>query len=84
MFCITTKYLGPTDTKGSRIIAKCRLGKRAIPYDSVLSPRANHHRAAAELAYEHGWIGFSGLDTCEFEHGELPSEDGFAFLVPAN
>lgn len=82
MFCITTKYLGPTNTRGSRIVAKCRLGKRAIPYDSTLSSRANHHRAAVELAYEHGKVVYSDLDTCELEHGELPSEDGYAFLVP--
>ena len=80
--CIVTKYLGPTDSLGSRIVARSTHGKRVIPYDSALSTRANHMRAAAEHAYDNGWIAYADMDT-ELAGGTLPTENGYAFLVPA-
>lgn len=80
--CIVTKYLGPTNSRGSRIVARSTHGKRVVPYDSALSERANHSRAAAEHAYDNGWIAYSELDA-ELAGGVLPTEDGYAFLVPA-
>ncbi len=80
--CVTTKYLGPTDTKGSRVAAYSSHGKRIVPYDSALSPRMNHHAAAVELACVNGWIAYTESTTVELAHGSLPDETGYAFLVP--
>lgn len=83
MFCITTKYLGPTNTKGSRIVAYSSHGKRLVPYDPALSPRMNHHAAAVELACMNGWVSYDAAPTTELDHGALPEDHGYAFLVPA-
>jgi len=55
MHAITTKYLGPTNTKGARVKATWRRydGKELSvvePYDSSLSQRDNHASVAMRLA----------------------------------
>ena len=82
-YCITTKYLGPTNTLGSRVVARSVKGNRTIPYDPALSERANHHAVAIELAYMNDWVTFGEVATAQLEGGLLPSEDGYAFLVRA-
>ena len=62
---IETKFLGPTDTKGSRITAVCkrdsdRTCRKTVSYDHRLNSEANHLAAAeavmavmeTDLAYE--------------------------------
>jgi hypothetical protein len=55
---ITTKYFGPTDTKGSRIKATFNdTGDSiTIPYPYDLSGMAVHHKAAEALVTKHGII----------------------------
>jgi hypothetical protein len=48
MFAILTRYAGPTNTRGSRIIATWDGGRLSRPYDHALSAPGNH--AAAALA----------------------------------
>jgi hypothetical protein len=52
---ITTKYLGPTNFKGQRISAKCWKGSAIVHYDSALSSRDAHQKAAEALAERHGF-----------------------------
>lgn len=56
---IFTTYLGPTDTKGSRIIARIAgSGKRfIISWDYALNPGDNHDAAAIEACKRMGWSG---------------------------
>ena len=58
MQAIETRYVGPTDTKGSRIIATTGSGhhKLAIPYPYELSGEACHAAAAEALATKLGWL----------------------------
>jgi hypothetical protein len=57
---ITTKYYGPTDTRGARIKATCDLGTVTIPYPYELSGDACHQAASAALIKKinapHKWI----------------------------
>jgi hypothetical protein len=46
MQAIRTQYKGPTDTKGSRIIAASYKRISVMPYDHELDLDANHERAA--------------------------------------
>jgi hypothetical protein len=46
---ITTKYFGPTDTKGSRIQAKSGGITKTIPYPYELSGEECHQAALAAL-----------------------------------
>lgn len=55
---IATHYVGPTNTKGARIIATTTSGIRHIigyPYD--LSDELGHRKAAEELAAKLNWTG---------------------------
>ena len=56
MRAIITKYLGPSDTKGSRIKASVDgLPSRTISYDDALSSEQNHVAAALALVERLGW-----------------------------
>ena len=54
MQAIRTQYKGPTDHKGSRIIATSYKARTVCPYDHELSLDDNHARAA-ELHAAKSW-----------------------------
>jgi hypothetical protein len=55
---IQTKYLGPTNTKGSRIKATCLEDLSiTMEYIDKLSGSENHRQAAALLCNKCGWNG---------------------------
>lgn len=58
MVAIVTKYLGPTNHHGARIVVKSDAGKvsrMTVSWDHALNPEDNH-RAAAELYVKrNGW-----------------------------
>lgn len=54
---IQTKYIGPTNTKGSRIKATAFGGSVTVSYDDALSQEKNHQAAAIALAEKLGWSG---------------------------
>ena len=56
---ITTKFHGPTDTKGSRYSATCSGGKVTIPTDYALNSEANHIAAAQALLAKMKWEGYT-------------------------
>lgn len=49
MQTITTTYAGPTNTKGSRIMAKSWLKNKAFAWDHALNSEENHKVAAQAL-----------------------------------
>ena len=55
MQAIRTRYLGPTDTRGSRIQAKCSGGTVTVSYDAALDSEGNHAAACRKLAGKMGW-----------------------------
>jgi len=59
MQTITTKYLGPTDTQGTRIKAVHTGAATSItvPYNYALSNEGNHKEAAATLTKKLEWNG---------------------------
>lgn len=54
---IETRYLGPTNTKGSRIKATAWAGSVTIPLDYGVSTEMAHWLAAAALQEKLGWDG---------------------------
>lgn len=46
---ITTKYVGPTNTAGSKIVAKGFSRQLTISYDPALNSDVNHKNAADKL-----------------------------------
>ena len=61
MQTIMTKYLGPTDTKASRVKAMTSSGHRGSTYtvewDDSLNVEGNHADAAQKLLDKLGWLG---------------------------
>lgn len=58
---IQTRYVPCTDTRGSRMKAAARTGRKGepaivMPYDHALNPDGNHSKAAAALALMMGWL----------------------------
>ena len=56
MQAINTKYLGPTNSRGSRIKATCAAGSITIPFPYELSGQAAHRKAAEALVSKLGWV----------------------------
>ena len=61
MKAITTKYHGPTNTRGSMVSASDSDGNRvSIPYDHALNSEESHRKAAVAFCSKMKW---SGADT---------------------
>lgn len=83
MQAILTKYLGATDTKGSRVKAICAAGSVTRAWDSALSVEDNHRAAACALVHELDWTVKSGYEG-QWVGGCLPNGDYAYCLVVAN
>lgn len=70
---ITTKYLGPSARRNSRIQATATAGVVTVAYDQGLSPEANHTAAAAALAQKFDWPG-------RWYGGGLPHDKGNVYV----
>lgn len=56
MQAITTKYHGPTNTKGSRMTARALAGSVTMGYDHSIGIQENHELVARKLADKFGWL----------------------------
>jgi hypothetical protein len=83
MQAIVTRYLGPTDTRGSRIKATADAGSVTIPYPHELSGEAVHRAAAEALLVKLGWDTAHGYRPFRLVGGGLPqaSRDSYAFVI---
>jgi hypothetical protein len=52
---IETRYAGPTNFRGSRVIARCEAGRITDSWDHAGNVEANHRRVAMVLAAKLGW-----------------------------
>lgn len=73
---IVTKYLGPTNTKGTRVKATCFGGSITISWDYSLESEYNHKHAALILAKKMGWK--QKGKSFNFLGGSLPK--GYVFI----
>lgn len=70
---IVTKYLGPTNFRGSRIKASAYAGSIIVDYDCALNSERNHLEAAKKLANKYGWSG-------KWLAGGMPDETGNVYV----
>lgn len=68
MQAIITKYIGPSNVRGSRIKATAQAGSVTIGYRYELNTEENHRAAAEKLAARYGW------EWCHVS-GQLPNHD---------
>lgn len=73
MQAITTKFIGPTNTRGSRVKATCQAKSRTTHWNHAENTDENHTRAARLLAEELGWSG-------RWVGGGLPDGKGNAYV----
>lgn len=77
MKAIWTRYKGPTDCRGSRIIATDEDGNRVtVPYDHALSGASVHAVAARALVAKMGW------GPCTMIAGGI--KNGYCFVFKTN
>ena len=83
---IETSYHGPTDTKGSRIIAHCPQARQRTTlvrsYDDSLSPVANHADAALALAAANGWCSDEADDSYVVGGALAPGRWAWTLALP--
>ena len=73
---IVTKFLGPTNVRGSRVKATADAGSITLSWDHSLNVEENHRRAAEALRDKLGWNQpFYG----KLHMGGLPGS-GYAFV----
>jgi hypothetical protein len=70
---ICTKYLGPTNVRGSRIKASAAAGSVIIPFNDRLNIEQAHAEAAQALAEKYGWSGV-------WYQGGSPDDCGYVFV----
>ena len=73
MQAILTRFVGPTNTRGSRIIASCDARRLTVSWNYALSIDDNHRGAALALMRELDWHG-------EIVSGWLPKGGGLAHV----
>lgn len=73
MPAIRTKYLCPTDTKGSRVKAECKAKSIVVKWDYSLDIEDNHIRAAKKLCVKLEW-------NCSINSGQL-KDGSFAHVL---
>lgn len=70
---IRTRYAGPTNHRGARVIATCDAGRAVIPWPHELSGVDCHAEGAMHLAHRLGWSG-------PWTAGAL-ADGGYAFVM---
>lgn len=70
MQAIRTRYFGPTNSRGSRIQAKCEAGSVTIGYDHSLNIEGNHRAACVALIAKMEWTDphYSPMVGGQFDH----------------
>jgi hypothetical protein len=77
MQAIVTKFIGPTNHRGSRIKATAQAGNVILSWDYALGVTGNHRAAALALANKFKWLDHSDLS----EGGSLPAGNGECFIL---
>ena len=57
MQAIETRYIGPSNVKGARIVARCDAKRIIVGWDHSLNSEDNHRAAARKLILQLGWHG---------------------------
>ncbi|AKU93387.1 hypothetical protein AKJ09_00051 [Labilithrix luteola] len=70
---ITTKFFGPTNSRGARVKATAQAGSVTIEWDYAIDSDENHTRAAIALCTKYGWRG-------QLHGGGMPDGRGNAYV----
>lgn len=77
---IVTRFMGPTNYNGSRVLARCDAKRVVVPWSYELDTEANHLVAARTLALQLGWL--EGDPPWYLDGGSLPIPGwDYAFIL---
>jgi hypothetical protein len=74
---IVTKYIGPTNVRGSRVKATAAAGSVTLSWDCALNSEDNHAKAAEALANKYKWRG-------RWFGGGMPDDKGNVYVSAAS
>src|SRR5574343_267845 len=74
---IVTKFIGPTNIKGSRVSAKCMAGRIIMDWDHRYGVDKNHQLAAMKLVKKLGWDAHT--KESQWRGGAMP-DGGYCFV----
>jgi hypothetical protein len=74
---IVTKYIGPSNVRGSRVKATASAGSVILTWNDALNSEDNHAAAARKLAEKYQWSG-------NWHCGGMPSNHGGYVFVCAD
>lgn len=77
MQAIETKYLGPTNSRGSRVKATCEAGSVVIEWDDALDSPENHDNAVRQLIARLDWASAARGD---WYRGGLKGSRGYVYV----
>jgi len=77
MQAIQTRFLGPTNTRGSRYKAVCDAGSLTLESDHSLGSEDNHVRVARALLARLKW---TTADYPDWYYGSSPDGKGYTFV----
>ncbi len=83
---IVTKYLGPTNHRGSRVKATAQAGSMVYSWDDALDADENHAKAATAYAESKEWLwkNADGTPSMRLVGGAMPDGSGYCFvLIPS-
>jgi hypothetical protein len=75
MQAIVTKYMGPTDQRGTRIKATAAAGSVVMGYKYNLNIEENHAKAAKMLADKFKWLNPNAKQSYTLHGGQIPNGD---------
>lgn len=73
---IMTKFLGPTNYRGSRVKAWCDAGQITLNWDHEIGVDENHYKAAMTLVYKLKWTEYN-----DWHLGALPRNYGYVLTA---
>lgn len=77
---IVTKYLGPTNNRGARIVARTYAKRMVVAWDYSLGVDMNHQVAANALAKKLNWLEPGNGQKYEYVGGSMPDDTGYCFV----
>ena len=77
---IVTKYLGPTNNRGARIVARAYAKRMVVSWDHALDVAENHRMAAYALARKLNWLEPGNGQKYEYVGGSMPDDTGYCFV----
>ena len=80
---VTTKFFGPTNSKGSRVQVKTWMKTHYVSWDHALNSEENHSVAVAQVVYElNKERGRDSLVSWAIVGGGMmPDDSGYGFVV---